>query len=147
MRFTYPQQTHLHLHHTPGYPDKTKCNHQTWLSSNTISHDNERSIKEIIDCGQLVHHKEIIIMYCHIPIPWNEKNKASVDASLLPGLNQSQGESELDQKLIRLREAHNELAHQIWGKSDQGFLRKCMETTQPIRGQKMMDIQWSITKI
>ena len=49
-------------------------------------------------------------------------------------------------KLIKLREAHNELAHRIWAKSTQWFIWKCKETAQTIRCQEMTGIQWNMTK-
>ena len=49
------------------------------------------------------------------------------------GGNQSWDSAQHDQKLIRLDEAHKELTHQIWAQSDQWFVRKYMETAQPIR--------------
>ena len=81
-------------------------------------------------------------------------NKASLDAISCWGEIKSQGESELwfmrsakhDQKLIRMRKAHNELAHQIWAKSDQRFACKCVETPQSFRSQETTRIQWSMTK-
>ena len=33
-----------------------------------------------------------------------------------------------DQKLIRLGEAHNELAYKIWDQSDQRYVYKCTKT-------------------
>ena len=63
------------------------------------------------------------------------------------GGNQSWVSAKYDHKLIRLREADDELAHQIRAKPDQCFVCKCTETTQPIRGQKAVEIHWSVTKI
>ena len=53
---------------------------------------------------------------------------------------------ERDLKLIRSRETHNELAHQIWAQSHQQFVRKCMETARPNRCQEKARMQWSAIK-
>ena len=51
-----------------------------------------------------------------------------------------------NQKLFRLKEAHTELAHQIWDKSNQHFVCKCTKMAWPIRGQKMREIHHIIVK-
>ena len=49
-------------------------------------------------------------------------------------------------KLIRIREAHIESAHQIWVQSDQLLVCKCTETDQSIRGQEAVRIQCRVAK-
>ena len=46
------------------------------------------------------------------------------------GMDQSWDSAKHDHVLIRLSEAHTELAHQILAKSDQRFACKCAEITQ-----------------
>ena len=53
---------------------------------------------------------------------------------------------EHDQKLIRLEEAHNELAHQISGRSDQWCICKWAETARRIKGREK-EIQRSDQKL
>ena len=43
------------------------------------------------------------------------------------------------------RKSHIEFADLIWAQSDQQFVCKCKEITQPIRGQEMVGIQQSVT--
>ena len=53
----------------------------------------------------------------------------------------------LEQRLIRPGEFHNELAHHLLVQSDRQFAYKYTETAQQIKGQKMVGIKWSLTKI
>ena len=53
--------------------------------------------------------------------------------------------AEQDEKLIRLGQAGNELANQIWPQSDQHFVCILTETTQQIQSKKMARIQRSMT--
>ena len=74
--------------------------------------------------------------------PQAKINKISVDASFPLGVkskwgwacwDQSWDTVEHDKKLIMPGETHNESAHPIWAQSDQRFVYKCTETTQPVQ--------------
>ena len=102
-------------------------------------------------CFEKSKEAENIFLTLCVPVP--NPNKASVDESPPLGLNQRWGNlswdgAKHDQKLIRLREAHNELpreahkelVHQIWAQSDQQCICKSAETAQLIRGHETAEI-------
>ena len=99
----------------------------------------------------IIHHKMYPLTYCGLVTPYMASQNFKIHSG---GGNQSCDSSRHDQKVIKLRVAHNELVHQIQLKSDQYFVRSALclvckyaESSWPIRGQKIMVIQWNVTKV